>query len=107
MTGQMLEIYRLAAGALLSVLLLAILHWFPWVRRLPRLTCYKLGVAAIWLGFATWRGLAGDWITPLGLAMIVVAGGLAVIGAYRIDDVVQRLRQAQMAEAIDRDLAAE
>lgn len=78
-------------GLALTVVLLLAGHWFPWFRfigrKLPRLLAYTYGVAAIWIGFFTWRYLGlGDIETPLGLAILCIAGGISVIIAYKIDE---------------------
>lgn len=85
-------------------LTLAVGHWFPWVKRLSRVHAYVYGTATIWLGFMVWRGFAGDWVTPVGLAGLCVVGGATVVLAYRIDAVVLAVRQAQRAEASDDEL---
>lgn len=95
----------LGAGALLTALVLAVGHWFPWVRKLPRVRAYVYGVVSIWLGFAVWRFLNGDWRSPVGLVIIASAGGATVIGAYWIDDIVVRVRQARKAEMVDDGLS--
>lgn len=99
------EFVRGVAGGLLATLGLALSHWFPRARPISRLEAYAWGTGLIWLGFATWRLSGGDWVTPLGLLVIDVAGGLVVIGVYRLDGLVQRLRQAAMAEHGDDELA--
>lgn len=96
---------NLAAGTILTMLLLLVGHWLNWPRRLGRLQAYVYGTICLWLGFATWRGLGGDWVSPAGLAVIVVAAGMVVKGAYVYDDVVLRWRQAERAERADDDLA--
>lgn len=96
---------NLMAGVVLTVLLLLVGHWLKWPRRLGKIQAYSYGTLSIWLGFATWRGLGGDWVTPAGLAVIVVAAGIAVKGAYVYDSVTLRWRQAERAERADDDLA--
>jgi hypothetical protein len=101
-----LEIGTLVGGMLLTMLLLAVEHWFPWVEHpLPRIKAYSYGVAAILAGFWMWRLLNDDWLTPAGLTLISLAGGLMVILAYRWDGTVRQLRQARKAEAVDDELA--
>jgi len=92
------------AGAVLTGLLLAIGHWFPWPHELTKIQCYVYGTSSIWLGFSLWRGLNGDWITPTGLLGISTVGGLTVILAYKIDKYVLKARKADKAEAADDDL---
>ena len=95
---------NLIEGAILSSLLLAVGHWFPWLNGLPRLYAYVYGCAVIWLGFAFWRLNMGDWQTPLGLAIIIGVAGLTTWAAYEIDHAVQKMRQADKAEAADDEL---
>jgi len=40
----------------------------------------------------------------VGLGVIVAAGGLAVMGAYRVDEMVRRIRQGGRAEKGDEEL---
>jgi len=99
------EVGRLVSGAVLTALLLAVGHWFPWVKPLSRVHAYIYGVGAIVAGFALWQLLSGTWMTVVGLLIICGAGGGTVIVAYRVDGVVKRLRQAHMAERGDDELA--
>lgn len=91
----------------LPVLMLAVAHWFPWVRKLPRLWAYRIGVFCIWTGFALWRLLAGDWVTVVGLAVISVACGYAVALYWWIDEQLEAIgldsRKAKRAERMLRD----
>lgn len=77
------------AGVAFTVLLLIIGHWFPWQewlgRPIGRLWAYTYGTATLWLGFTIWRAWHGDLTTPLGLGLICLTGGLAVVGIYRFD----------------------
>lgn len=93
-------------GAFVAGALLLIGHWFPWPdEELERIPAYVYGVVSLFAGFTTWRLLLSlDWQTPLGLAVICAVGGLAVILAYRIDDLVKRLRKASKAESTDDEL---
>jgi hypothetical protein len=95
----------LLAGAVLTALLLAVGHWFPWVHKLTRIQAYVYGVVAIFLGFALWRLLNGDWVTPVGLAYIAMTGGAMVWLAYGVDKLVLKIRQAERAEVVDGELA--
>ncbi len=104
-TGIWWELGTLVAGALLAALVLAVGHWFPWAWRLSRIQAYVYGVVSIWLGFAAWRLLNGDWVTVVGLGVIAGAGGVTVVLAYRLDGVVRMVRQARKAEGSDDELA--
>jgi len=98
------QIGTLVAGGVLTGLLLALGHWFPWPRQLRWIHRYTYGVLAFWTGFALWRLLATDWITVAGLLIIAAAGGVTVVIAYWIDDKIARLRQADKAAATDEEL---
>ena len=98
------QIGTLAAGVVLAPLVLALGHWFPWVRRLPRLRAYAYGTASIWIGFALWRALNGDWLSPAGLAVVALVGGAAVHLAYYVDSVIPAIRQAQRAADADEEI---
>ena len=97
----------LAVGMLVTALALGVGHWFPWVRRLRRIEAYVYGGCSLWLGFAVWRLLNGDWETIIGMLAIGISGWLAVVGAYRLDEVVRRIRQAHNAEVVDDELSVE
>ena len=91
----MREWLYLLPGIVLTTLLLAVAHWmFRRERKLPRLWAYRVGVACLWAGFALWRLLLLDWITPLGLLSIVIVGGQAVVGFYWVDDLLDRIEAA-------------
>lgn len=92
-----------AFGAMLTLLLLAVGHWFPWPRRLTRIQAYIYGVTCITSGFSLWRLLMGDWLTTIGLWLLAIGGGIVVIGAYWIDDVIVRLRKADKGETVIHD----
>jgi len=98
------EIGTLIAGSVLTGLLLALGHWFPWPRQLRWLHRYTYGVAAIWIGFALWRLLNADWLTVVGLIIIAGAGGFTVIVTYWLDDKIAAIRKAYKAEATDEEL---
>lgn len=94
----------LAAGALLTALILAVGHWFPWPRPLEQIHCYVYGVLSILAGFTLWRGLNADWVTPVGLFIVSGTGGLTVILAYKIDGWVKDIRKGHKAETTDEGL---
>lgn len=93
------EIFTFIAGLMFTVLILAVGHWFPW--QLTRIQAYSYGTVAILVGFAIWRGLLGDWHTPLGLLIIASAGGIVVKLAYSADHVIRRVKLADMLEQVD------
>ena len=94
----------LIVATVLTFLLLAALHWMPQRRKLGRLTRYICGVACLFAGFATWRLPLGDWQSVLGLAAIVIVGGLAVMGAYTWDDITKDRRKVEKVESTDDQL---
>lgn len=94
----------LIAGAILTALVLAVGHWFPWPRTLDRISAYVYGVLSILAGFALWRLLNTDWQTVAGLVAICCAGGGTVKMAYKIDGWVIEIRKAHKIEATDADL---
>ena len=100
----MTELALLAVGAGVSAFLLAVGHWIPKpspMRTIPR---YIYGVGCLLLGFALWRLPLGDWQTVAGLAVIIAAGGGAVIAAYGWDVVILAIRKVDAIEAIDDEL---
>jgi MFS family permease len=95
----------LIIGVVLTALLLAIGHWFPWLDRNRRIRNYSYGTASIIAGFAVWRLPAGDWVSVVGLLLIAIVGGLVVIGAHEADRTQQQIRQARMAGMSDDELS--
>jgi hypothetical protein len=98
------QLGTLLAGAALTALLLAVGHWFPWVRRLPRLKAYEYGTASILAGFALWRLLNLDPVTILGLGVIAALGGAVVHLCYYVDGVVLDIHKAHRAAVADEEL---
>ena len=111
-----LEWTGLACGVLVTMTLLAIGHWFPWIRPLSRIGRYIYGVSSIIAGFTAWRVVFGalaalcglaEWsfvlnelVIPGGLLVISSAGGAVVIWAYRRDELARRVRQARRGEEL-------
>ena len=85
-------------GAILTMLLLALGHWFPWPRKLPRLRAYVYGVASIGVGCTIWGGLDENWWTVLGWWILAFLGGATVYLAYWIDDRVLDYRKARKGD---------
>jgi hypothetical protein len=89
-------------AALITFLTLLVEHWFPWrmlIRReLTKLETYTLGTLAITLPQI---GILLYWDAQqeaLAMGVIVIAGGLAVLGAYGIDRWMEDHRSAEEAE---------
>lgn len=101
---SLLSWFGLLAGTVLTALLLAVGHWFPWLDRERKLRNYSYGTVCLILGFAVWRILVGDVLSVLGLVVIALIGGAVVALAYWMDDVVRSQRQARMAEEADDDI---
>lgn len=94
----------LAIGASISTLILAASHWFPTLQRLTRIQAYIIGTVTLWIGFFVWRVLVGDTWTPIGLAIIDLAGGFTVIAAYGHDSNINAHRRVRMIERNDDQL---
>lgn len=94
-------------GVLCTVLLLAVEHWFPYTRELTLIEKYVMGVLALWFGFAIYRVLVCDLVTPAALLVICMAGGATVVLGYWLDDHKRNAAQARAAEAHDDELARE
>jgi hypothetical protein len=88
----------IALSALVSALIQAVSHWFPWRlvlgRALPRVWAYIVGVlgflAPLTVLFWSW----GAWLYLAALWACVVSSGLAVVLAYAIDEIANRVRLA-------------
>jgi len=92
------------AGLGLTVLLLLVLHWFPWPSRLPRLWAYAFGCLGIAAGIAVWLGTSGQWRILGGIVAIGCAGGIAVILAYQVDHIVWLIRMGWKADKMAKEL---
>ena len=88
------------AGIGLTVLLLLVGHWFPWPSRLPRLWAYAYGCAGIGAGIALWLGASGQYTVLAGILSIGIAGGIAVVLAYQVDNLVLLIRMGRRAERL-------
>ena len=92
-------------GTMITVLLLLVGHWFPWVTRLTRLQAYVYGLASVLIGLTIWKGTVGDWITVAGLWILSLIAGCSVVGAYKLDELIVAARKGHKAEAADARLA--
>jgi hypothetical protein len=101
----------ISLAALVSALIQLVSHWFPWRlvlgRNLPRVWAYVVGV----LGFLVpvtalfwyWdvNGLVEAWLNLIALWACVVASGLAVVLAYAIDCIANRVRLSHELEELN------
>ena len=94
----------LIVAVVVTFLLLSTLHWMPQRKLFGRITRYISGVSCLFVGYALWRLPLGDWQTPIGMAVIIIAGGLAVIGAYEWDEITKNGRKVKKIEAINESL---
>ncbi len=89
-------IFEIVITVLLSALLQLLLHWFPWQmifrNGLPRLLAYSFGMLGILLPFSGLMILWQEWSALVALWAVVVASGLAVIKAYGLDWMLNRVR---------------
>jgi hypothetical protein len=100
----------IALAALVSALVQAISHWFPWRlalgRELPRVWAYVVGVLGFLLPVTVlyWRwdvvGLMVAWSHLVALWACVVASGLAVVLGYAIDGIANRVRLSHELEEL-------
>ena len=84
---------RWMAGATITGLLLAALHWLPWAKDLPRLVAYVIGCSAIWAGQGVYLRFDRRWRR---LFLFPAIGGLvtgtcwlydaAANGLFRVED---------------------
>jgi MFS family permease len=77
-------------GLIVTCLLLAVGHWFPWEKQLhtediTRIFLYAIGVGALLAGMAVWLFLSGSGWLWWYLLAFPVAGGLATVLFYGID----------------------
>lgn len=90
-------IWHIVVTAIMTCLIELVLHYLPWRmllgRDLGRVASYSLGVLGL---IAPWSVLAWPWSSQAVIALwsAVIAGGLAVAGAYTLDAQLSKLRLA-------------
>lgn len=101
----------IALTALVSALVQALSHWFPWRLvlgyELPKVAAYTIGVLGFLLPVTVlfWRwdvvGLMVAWSHLVALWACVLASGLTVVLAYAIDTVANRVRMSHELEELN------
>lgn len=112
---------QIALAAAMAALIELVEHWFPWQmatgKELPRPVAYTLGVLGFLIpywGLLTWwsvqLGINPSGVEPwevarwarIGILAVVIAAGAAVWGAYGLDGIIRRTRQAkELQELLD------
>lgn len=94
----------------MTSLILAVEHWFPWVgvlgRTLRWVERYVAGMLAVMLPLSVLLVLWGSWYELAALWGVVVFGGVVVVASYLVDghvDQKQRMNAAEAAERILKD----
>ena len=94
----------------ITSLILAVEHWFPWVgvlgRTLRLVERYVAGMLAVLLPLSVLLALWKSWEELAALWCVVVVGGAVVVVSYLVDghvDQKQRLMAAEAAERILKD----
>jgi uncharacterized membrane protein len=102
---------EIAIVAIVSVLIQVCLHWFPWRpalgKELPRVSAYILGVAGMMIPFSVLLVVWNEWMTLIGLWVVILASGLAVVLVYAIDSLLAARNRAAIAEKEGEVLRAE
>ena len=97
-------IHPIVIAAMISALVLAVEHWFPWRmligRALPRMIAYIIGVLALLIPISVVWLLSGQREIVLQLWAVVVASGAMVALVYGIDWLLGRIAQARDLEKI-------
>lgn len=87
---------QITITVLLAGLIQLVLHWFPWQmvfpNGLPRVLAYAFGMLGILLPFSGLLMLWQEWTVLVALWAVVVACGLAVVKAYGVDWLLNRIR---------------
>jgi hypothetical protein len=93
---------EIAIVALVSALIQISLHWFPWRaalgRELPRVSAYILGVAGMMIPFSVLLAAWAEWMALIGLWVVILSSGLAVVIVYAIDSLLAARARAAVAE---------
>lgn len=83
--------------ALFAALVLGVQHWFPWQRvlraPLPRLVAYIMGTLALTGPLTVLAVVTEQTVMAIAIPFVTAVGGLTVIGAYGIDDAINRLAE--------------
>jgi len=79
-------------------LMLAVGHYFPWVRDMRRTEAYVYGVVMIFVGIAVW--LFPDPIL-LPMCAFPIVAGIVVLGAYQYDNLRNRAVNKEADEMVD------
>ena len=83
---------RFAAGLVVTILLLAVLHQLTLPKRVHVTVNYAIGVASIFIGIMVWRtDLWMAWAFP-------VAGGATVVFCYMVDTILNWRIKAKVGE---------
>jgi hypothetical protein len=94
--------------ALIAALLLLVEHYWPGERffqkRFHQTTNYALGTLALIVPECTLFALWGMWEAVMVIAVTTIAGGLAVLGAYALDNWIQQRDRAEVAEREAKEL---
>lgn len=93
---------QILIAALITSLILAVEHYFPWPmligRSLRPVEAYIAGILAIHLPLSTLLLLWAEWTVLLALWALTVAGGAVVLASYILDHYLEIRARAQIAE---------
>ena len=92
---------RFIAGQLVTCMMLAAGHWFPWWEPLGKLGAYTYGCTAIALGQGIYYKFDRRWLR---IVSFVVTAGAVVFGAHGYDALAKR---AALRRAGVRDIGAQ
>lgn len=99
-----MNLAALVAGVSLAVLMLLILHWFPWEtflgQQLGKLPSYIAGTTVLVAGFVVWAIISDECEAAIALAVIVTCGGTSVVGATVIDRIAGGVAKGRRAEKV-------
>ena len=98
-----MTILQILIAVLVSCLILAIEHYWPWVpilgRHLRRIEAYVSGVLAMMLPFSVLLVLWGRWTELIAIWAVIVAGGLTTMLLYGLDGWLDARIRAQGCRA--------
>lgn len=98
----------LIAAMMMTSLILAVEHWFPWLgvlgRQLKLIERYIAGMLAVLLPVTVLLALWGSWMELAAIWAVVVTGGAVVVGSYLVDGHISQKQRMEAAEAVERKL---
>ena len=90
---------QIGLAALVASLTLLVQHYFPWRlvfrKDLPRVLAYVMGVLALAAPLSGLFVVWGEFASLVSLWVVIGAGGISVMGAYGLEWLLKKIREAE------------